>query len=84
LALASELLGLVRGKYTQVPVPGSEVTLNGADLIQKGQAMQQALKERLRQELDDMTRQSQLERKAAEAQSLSNTLTNVPLLIYIG
>jgi len=84
LALASELLGLVRGKYTQVPVPGSEVTLNGADLIQKGQAMQQALKERLRQELDDMTRQSQLERKAAEAQSLSSTLTNVPLLIYIG
>ena len=84
LALASELLGLVRGKYTQVPVPGSEVTLNGADLISKGQAMQQALKERLRQELDDMTRQSQLERKAAEAQSLSSTLTNVPLLIYIG
>ena len=46
--------------------------------------MQQALKERLRQELDDMTRQSQLERKAAEAQSLSNTLTNVPLFVYIG
>jgi len=84
LALASELLGLVRGKYTQVPVPGSEVTLNGADLISKGQNTQQALKERLRQELEDMTRQSQLERKAAEAKSESDTLLNVPLLIYIG
>lgn len=84
LALASELLGLIRGKYTQVPVPGSEVTLNGADLISKGQNMQTALKERLRQELDDMTRQSQLERKAAEAQSESDTLTKIPLLIYIG
>jgi len=84
LALASELLGLVRGKYTQVPVPGSEVTLNGADLISKGQNMQQALKERLRQELDDMTRQSQLERKAAEAQSESDTLTKIPLLVYLG
>jgi hypothetical protein len=84
LALASELLGLVRGKYSQVPVPGSEVTLNGADLIQKGQNMQAALKERLREELDSMTRQSQLERKAAEAQSESDTLTKVPLLIYIG
>jgi hypothetical protein len=84
LALASELLGLVRGKYTQVPVPGSEVTLNGADLISKGQNMQAALKERLREELESMTRQSQLERKAAEAQSESDTLTKVPLLIYIG
>jgi len=84
LALASELLGLIRGKYTQVPVPGSEVTLNGADLIQKGQAAQIALKERLRLELDDMTRQSQLERKAQEAQSESDTLTKIPLLIYIG
>jgi hypothetical protein len=84
LSLASELLGLVRGKYSQVPVPGSEVTLNGADLIQKGQNMQAALKERLREELDSMTRQSQLERKAAEAQSESDTLTKVPLLIYIG
>lgn len=84
LALASELLGLVRGKYTQIPVPGSEVTLNGADLITKGQNAQAALKERLREELESMTRQSQLERKAAEAQSESDTLTKVPLLIYIG
>ena len=84
LALASELLGLVRNKYSQVPVPGSEVTLNGDALISKGQNSQAALKERLREELESMTRQSQLERKAAEAQSESDTLTKSPLLIYIG
>lgn len=84
LALASELLGLIRGKYTQVPVPGSEVTLNGADLISKGQNAQAALKEKLRLDLDDMTRQKQLERKAMEAQSESDTLTKTPLYIYIG
>ncbi len=84
LALSSELLGLVRNKYNQIPVPGAEVTLNGSDLISKGQNMQTALKEKLRQDLDDMTRQSQLERKAAEAQSMQGTLTNVPLLIYLG
>jgi hypothetical protein len=82
--LASELLGLVRNKYSQIPVPGSEVTLNGDALINKGQNAQAALRERLREELDSMTRQSQLERKAAEAQSESDTLTKVPLLIYIG
>jgi hypothetical protein len=84
LALTSELLGLVRNKYSQVPVPGSEVTLNGDALISKGQNSQAALKERLREELESMTRQSQLERKSAEAQSESDTLTKIPLLVYIG
>jgi hypothetical protein len=84
LALASELLGLVRGKYTQVPVPGAEVSLNGADLISKGQAAQTALRERLRGDFEDMSRRAQLERKQAENQSLSSTLTEVPLLIFIG
>jgi hypothetical protein len=84
LALASELLGLIRGKYTQVPAPGSEVTLNGADLISKGQAAQQALRERLRQDFEDMSRRAQLERKQSENQSISSTLSEVPMMVYLG
>ncbi len=56
LALASELLGLIRGKYTQVPIPGAEVTLNGADLISKGRDQLVALRERLRGDFEDMSR----------------------------
>jgi hypothetical protein len=84
LALASELLGLIRGKYTQVPAPGSEVTLNGADLISKGQAQQTALRERLRQDFEDMSRKAQLERKQSENQSISSTLSEVPMMVYLG
>ena len=84
LALASELLGLVRGKYMQVPVPGETTTLNGADLIAKGQASQKSLRERLQTELEGMTRKSQLERKLSETTSINGTLTNVPLLVYLG
>jgi hypothetical protein len=84
LALASEILGLVRGKYNQVPIPGSEVTLNGADLIAKGKEAQLSLRERLRQDFDDMSRKAQLERKQSEQASLSDTLKEIPLLIYIG
>lgn len=84
LALASELLGLVRGKYSQVPIPGSEVTLNGTDLITKGKEAQTALREKLRQDFEDMSRRSQLERKQSENQSLNDTLNNIPLMIYIG
>jgi len=84
LALASELLGLIRGKYTQVPAPGSEVTLNGADLISKGQAQQASLRERLRQDFEDMSRRAQLERKQSENQSISSTLSEVPMMVYLG
>jgi hypothetical protein len=33
LALAKELLAYIRGKYTTVPIPGSDATLNQADLL---------------------------------------------------
>lgn len=84
LALAAETLGLIRGKYNQVPIPGSEVTLNGSDLISKGQNSQQALRERLRTDFSEMSRKAQLEKQQTENQSLQDTLNNVPLLIYIG
>ena len=84
LALASEVLGLIRGKYTQVPIPGSDVTLNASDLISKGQTAQADLRERLRQDLGDMSRKSQLENQASENQNIQDTLNNVPLYIYIG
>jgi hypothetical protein len=84
LALASELLGLIRGKYSQVPVPGAEVTLNGSDLILKGREAQTSLRERLRGDFEDMSRRAQLERKQTENQSINDTLLHVPLYIYIG
>lgn len=83
LALASELLGLIRGKYTTVPIPGAEATLNSADLIAKGKERQQDLREKLRGDFEEMSRKSQLERKQVENQTLNETLQQVPLLIYI-
>ena len=84
LALASELLGLIRGKYTQVPIPGAEVTLNGSDLISKGREAQTSLRERLRGDFEDMSRKAQLERKQSENQSMTETLGQMPLMIFIG
>ena len=83
-ALTSELLGLVRGKYQQVAIPGSEVTLNFADLISRGQAMQTTLRERLRGDLEEMSRKAQLERKQSENQSLNDTLNSIPMMVYVG
>lgn len=83
-ALTSELLGLIRGKYQQVAIPGSEVVLNYADLISRGQAMQTTLRERLRGDLEEMSRKAQLERKQSENQSLNDTLNSIPMMVYIG
>ncbi len=83
LALAKELLGYVRGKYSQVPVPGAEVTLNQADLISAANLEKAALIEKLRTDLDENSRKMQLQRKAEEANSMKTTLDQVPLPIFI-
>lgn len=84
LALAKELLAYVRGKYQSVPVPGSEATLNQADLLTDARAEKEALIANLREMLDQTSRQAQLERKANEGDNLNKTLGQVPMTIYIG
>jgi hypothetical protein len=42
------------------------------------------LREKLRTDFEDMSRQKQLERKQAENNSLSDTLNNIPLMVYVG
>ena len=37
VALVKEMLGYVRNKYSSVPIPNGEVTLNGSDLVSQGQ-----------------------------------------------
>jgi len=83
-ALAREMLGYVRGKYTTVPVPGSEVTLNAADLLADGRSEREALLTTLREMLDQTSRSAQLERKKNENDYLRDTLQSIPLTIYVG
>lgn len=84
LALCKEMLGYVRGKYTQVPIPGSEVTLNQSDLITAATAEKTSLIERLRTYLDETSRQALLTRKQTESDSVMNELGKSPMTIFIG
>jgi hypothetical protein len=84
LAIVKEILGLVRGKYTNIPIPNSEVTLNQQDLLAQAAADKVRLIEKLRQYLDETSRQAGLERKAAEADFALNELSKVPFTIYVG
>lgn len=84
LALAKEMLGYVRGKYSQIPIPGAEVSLNQGDLISAANAEKDALITRLRDYLDSTSRQSLLERRNAESDARQNELDKVPMTIFIG
>jgi hypothetical protein len=84
LTLAKELLAYVRGKYQTVPVPGSEATLNQADLLTDARTEKTELLSNLREMLEQTSRQSQLERKANESENINKTLKEVPMTIYVG
>ena len=83
LALAKEMLGYVRGKYSALPIPNAEITLNGADLISAAQTEKEGLITELKEILDTMSRQAQLERKQAESDSMQQQMNKIPLKIYI-
>ena len=84
LAVCKEVLGYIRGKYTTVPIPGAEATLNQSDLLSAATAEKDALVTRLREYFDETSRDKLLERKAAEAESLQKIEASVPYPIYIG
>jgi hypothetical protein len=83
LALCREILGYVRGKYSTVPIPGAEVTLNQQDLLTDARTTKEALLAQLRDTLEKTGRQAQLEKLAANSDNLNKTLNNVPMGIYI-
>jgi len=84
IALAKEMLGLIRNKYSSVPIPNGEVTLNGSDLVSQGQTEKGELITQLREFLDKMTKEQMITRQNAEATQMHEMLSKVPLKIYVG
>jgi hypothetical protein len=84
LAIAKEMLGYVRGKYSNIPIPNAEVSLNQSDLIAAATAEKNALIERLRAYFDETSKKALLERRAQESEFKQTELKQVPYTIYIG
>ena len=84
LSLVKELLGAVREKYSTIPIPGSEVTLDGAALRAEAQTEKEALMTQLRENLEELSRKVQFENRNNEANQHQEMLRKVPLAIYIG
>ncbi len=78
------MLGYVRSKYSSVPIPNSEVTLNGSELVTQGQSEKDALITQLREFLDKLTKESMMTRQQAENDAMNEVLSKIPTKIYVG
>jgi len=79
LATGKELLGLIRSKFSSVPIPGGDLSLNGSDLISNGREDKESLKTKLGEMLEEMTYSKMLEDEAAASENLRNILKGIPI-----
>lgn len=83
-AVAKEMLGNVRSKYSNIPIPNATIQLNGSELLSQASAEKSALIEQLREFLGKLTKEEMLKRQNAEAAQMNEILAKVPLKIYVG
>jgi hypothetical protein len=79
VALSKEILGMVRGKYSTIPIPDGDVTLNGSDLISQGREDQTKMKDTLKEYLGEMTYSKLIEIEATKSEQLTNLLRRIPI-----
>jgi hypothetical protein len=84
LALAKETLGRIRSKFSSLPIPDNEVTMDGETLVVEGIEEQARLKEKLYEQLDEMKMSAILEATAQDAENVNIALSYSPGGIYIG
>jgi hypothetical protein len=84
LALAKELLGIIRSKYASMPLPNGEVSLDGEALKSEGREEKANLLEELSTFLEAISKREQATAEQEVANAQQEVLNKAPLKIYIG
>ena len=84
LALAKELLGIIRSKYASLPLPNGEVSMDGDALKSEGREEKANLLEELSTFLEAVSKKEQATTEQEVANSQQEVLNKAPLKIYIG
>jgi hypothetical protein len=79
LALCKELLGLIRSKFSTIPIPNADLTLNGTDLVSQGREDKDKLTTQMKEFLANLTNQKLLENDALAAENLNKQLRYIPM-----
>ena len=84
LALAKELLGIIRSKYASMPLPNGEVTMDGEGLKAEGREEKTNLLEELKEFLESVSLSERARQEQEQADAQQGVLNKAPLGIYIG
>ena len=84
LALAKELLGIIRSKYANMPIPGGEVTMDGEALKAEGREEKATLVDELKEFLDSVSLSEGARKEQEIADAQQQVLNKAPLGIYLG
>ena len=84
LALSKEVLGNVRSKFGSIPIPNSEIVLDGETLRSEATTEKESLIAELRETLEQTSRKMLMEADSEESTRLQEKLNKVPLNIYVG
>ena len=79
LALSKELLGLIRSKFSSIPIPNAALTLNGSELISQAREDKDKLITQMKEFLANLTHQKLLEADALAAENLQKQLKYIPM-----
>jgi hypothetical protein len=79
LALCRELLGLIRSKFQNIPIPNADLQLNGESLVSTGREDKDKLITQMKEFLANMTHAKLLENDALAAENLNKQLRYIPM-----
>lgn len=79
LALSRELLGLIRSKFQNIPIPNADLQLNGEALVNQAREDKDKLITQLKEFLANLTRQKLIEADAAASENLNKQLRYIPM-----
>jgi len=84
LALAKELLGIIRSKYASLPLPNGEVSMDGEALKSEGREEKANALEELKEFLESVSLSEGARKEQEVAESQQQVLNKAPLKIYVG
>ena len=84
LSLSKEMLGLIRSKFSSIPIPGNDISMNGDALVSAGKEEQLALREELKTTLDELTYSKLLESDAETVENSNRVMVKIPTAIFTG
>ena len=82
LALAMELLGQIRSKFSSIPIPGADVILNGSELVRDGKSKQDELIAELEKTMENLLNVNLMKDQAEIAEQIWRQYKGVPLGLW--